>query len=115
MCTCIVHELLQVMPHYMCCLPSPQLYITIKTTTIEVIRLVVQQLEKARYEKGLTDRGLTEDDLSDFYLVCYSGNSEWTLEGSFNPLQLQAQASKCRLFVKRYSEELVIDEQATTV
>ncbi len=94
---------------------SLQLYITLKTTTTEVIRLVVQQLEKARFEKHLTTRGLTEEDLADFYLVCINGKREWTLESGFNPLQLQTQASKCRLFVRRQSEEVIMDEQATTV
>lgn len=92
---------------------SLQLYITLKTTVSEVIRLVVQQLEKARYDRGIPTRQLMEDDLSDFYLVAISNSKEWLLDKDFNPLQLQSQSSRCRLFVKRHSEDMKID--ATSV
>ena len=90
-----------------------QLYITLKTTVSEVIRLVVQQLEKARFDRGIPGRQLLEDDISDFYLVAISNSKEWLLDKDFNPLQLQSQSSKCRLFVKRQSEDMKID--ATSV
>lgn len=85
---------------------SVKLYITIMTTTSEVIRLVVHQLEKARIDRGIAGARLMEDDLSDFYLVAVSGNKEWVLDSEFNPLQLQSQMLKCRLYVRRRSEDV---------
>ena len=76
------------------------------TTTNEVIRLVVHQLEKARIERNIAGTHLTEEDLTDFYLVAISGNKEWVLHSEFNPLQMQSQMSKCRLYVRRRSEEI---------
>lgn len=94
---------------------SVKLYITHATTTAEVIRLVVHQLEKARLERGVPGPRLTEDDLTDFYLVALSRNSEWALDSRANPLSLQSQSSMCRLEVRRRSEELRLDEQVTSV
>ena len=92
-----------------------QLYITFKTTSSEVLRLVVQELEKTRRDKGLPGRSLTENDMSDFFLVAVNGTQERLLDSHFYPLQLQIQSSKWRLFVKRRSEEQKQDEQATSV
>ena len=56
-----------------------------------------------------------EEDLSDFYLIAINNSKEWLLDKNFSPLQLQTQSSKCRLFVKRRSDDLKIDDQATSV
>ena len=92
-----------------------QLFIALTTTTTEVLRSVVEQIQKARVEKGLAEDYHGNDDLSDYYIVALSGNKEWILPSGFNPLQLQNQASKCMLMVRRRSEEQRLDEQATTV
>lgn len=92
-----------------------QLFITLKTTTGEVIRLVVQQLEKTRLDKRIPGPRLTEADLTDFFLVAVSGSKEQVLDSQFYPLELQIQSSKWRLFLKRKSEEQRLDEQATSV
>ena len=96
---------------------SVKLYITIMTTTSDVIRLVVHQLEKTRVERGIPGRMIMEDDLTDFYLVAISGNQERVLNEDYNPLQLQqqSQAQKCHLYVRRKSEQLRFTEQVTTV
>ena len=96
---------------------SVKLYITIMTTTSDVIRLVVHQLEKTRVERGIPGSMIMEDDLNDFYLVAISGNQEWILNEDYNPLQLQqqSQAQKCHLYVRRKSEQLRLTEQVTTV
>lgn len=94
---------------------SVKLYITHTTTTAEVIRLVVHQLEKARLERGVAGQRLTEEDLSDFYLIALSKNNEWPLDVRACPLSLQSQSSMCRLEVRRRSEELHLDEQVTSV
>ena len=83
------------------------------TTTAEVIRLVVYQLEKARLDRGLPGPPLTTEDLDDFFLVAITHDSrEVVLDGQFNPLPLHNQ---CRLLVKRRSEELSLEEQVTSV
>ena len=94
---------------------SLQLYITFKTTSSEVIRLVVQELEKTRRDKGIPGEALTENDMLDFFLVAVNGTQERLLDSHFYPLQLQIQSSKWRLFVKRRSDEQKQDEQATSV
>ena len=96
---------------------SVKLYITIMTTTCDVIRLVVHQLEKTRVERGIQGRVIMEDDLNDFYLVAVSGNQEWILNEDYNPLQLQQQSQthKCQLYVRRRSEQLRYLDQVTTV
>ena len=86
------------------------------TTTAEVIKLVVQQLERARKEKGLPGKPITSDDLSDFYIVATGlDHREFVLENEFNPLQLQSQLPKLHLFVKRKSDEQRYSEEATNV
>ena len=94
---------------------SVKLYITYTTTTAEVIRLVVHQLEKARLERGVPGPRITEEDLSDFYLVALSRNNEWALDTRANPLSLQSQSSMCRLEVRRRSEQFRLDELVTSV
>ena len=96
---------------------SVKLYITVMTTTSDVIRLVVHQLEKTRVERGIQGRMIMEDDLNDFYLVAVNGNEEWVLNDDYNPLQLQQQSqiSKCQLYVRRRSEQLRFIDQVTTV
>ena len=94
---------------------SVKLYITHTTTTAEVIRLVVHQLEKARLERGVPGPRITEEDLSDFYLVALSKNNEWALDTRANPLSLQSQSSMCKLEVRRRSEQFRLDEQVTSV
>ncbi|KAL5473167.1 hypothetical protein EMCRGX_G027615 [Ephydatia muelleri] len=93
-----------------------KLYITQMTTTTEVIKLVVQQLERARKEKGLPGKPVTSDDLTDFFIVA-SGmdHREFVLENDFHPLQLQSQMPKLHLFVKRKSDEQRYCEEATNV
>lgn len=93
-----------------------KLYITQMTTTTEVIKLVVQQLERARKEKGLLGRPVTSDDLSDFFLVAIGqDHREFVLENDFHPLQLQSQSPKLHLFVKRKSDEQRYCKEATNV
>lgn len=89
---------------------SVKLYISVLTTTTEVVRLVVHQLEKARVDRGVPGHLLTEEDISDFYLVGMTNTKEWILDAQAHPLSLQA--STCRLEVRRRSEH--IDEHNIT-
>ena len=90
-----------------------KLYITQMTTTAEVIKLVVQQLERARKEKGFPGKPV---DLADFFIVASgTDHREFVLESDFHPLQLQSQMPKFHLFVKRKSDELRYSEEATNV
>ncbi len=92
---------------------SVKLYISLVTTTTEVIRLVVHQLEKARLDRRVPGHLLTEEDLSDFYLIGMTATKEWILDPHAHPLSLQA--STCRLEVRRRSEHLKLDEHITSV
>ena len=83
------------------------------TTTTEVIRLVVHQLEKARLERGIPGNRLTEEDLADFYLVGMTDTKEWIIDSRAHPLSLQSSTRK--LEVRRRSEHLRMDEHVTSV
>ena len=87
------------------------------TTTSDVIRLVVHQLEKTRVERGIPGRMIMEEDLNDFYLVAITENEEWVLNDDYKPLQLEQQThgSKCHFYVRRRSEQLRYTDQVTTV
>ncbi|XP_064406815.1 ankyrin repeat and fibronectin type-III domain-containing protein 1-like isoform X2 [Halichondria panicea] len=92
---------------------SVKLFISQVTSTTEVVRLVVHQLEKARLDRGVPGSRLTEEDLSDFYLVGMTNTNEWILDTRAHPLSLQA--SVCRLEVRRRSEQFRLDEHITSV
>lgn len=93
-----------------------QLYITESTTTAEVIRLVVQQLEKARLDKGIPGVLITEDDMDDFYLVARQNGKETALDFDYTPLQLQMYSHhKWRLLVRRVSDGRNTHEHSTSV
>ena len=94
-----------------------QLFITESTTTAEVIRLVVQQLEKARIDKGIPGPPLSEKDMAGFYLVARLNGKETALDYDYAPLQLQSNPQhKWRLLVRRVSEERrATSEQTTSV
>lgn len=96
---------------------SVRLYITIMTTTSDVIRLVVHQLERTRAERNIPGRMIMEEDMNDFYLVATSEDQEWILNEDYNPLQLQQQSqmSQWHLYVRRRSEQLRFTDQVTTV
>jgi hypothetical protein len=94
---------------------SVRLFITGSTTTSEVIRLVVQQLEKARINKGITGPPLTEQEMAGFYLVARQNGKETALDYNYTPLQLQMNPQhKWRLLVRRISEERRTSSEQTT-
>ena len=90
---------------------SVKLHVTPRTTSREVINLVVQQLNKAVLTKGL-DRPLYADEqLVDFCLVAVIGARERVLRDDYQPLQLQNPWTKGRLFVRLKNNLLAALEQ----
>ena len=79
---------------------SVKLHVTPRTTSREVINLVVQQLNKAVMMKGLCAPVYSEDQLEDFCLVAVIGARERVLRDDYQPLQLQNPWTKGRLFVR---------------
>ena len=79
---------------------SVKLHVTPRTTSREVINLVVQQLNKAVMMKGLCGPIYSEDQLEDFCLVAVIGARERVLRDDYQPLQLQNPWTKGRLFVR---------------
>ena len=91
-----------------------KLYVESTTTSVEVIRLVVNQV-------AVTTRTPLEEDLTDYYLVAgIRDKKEWILEKNYHPLQLQMNAAdqtkdKIFLMVKRRSEEEQLNQMVTNV
>ena len=79
---------------------SVKLHVTPRTTSREVINLVVQQLNKAVMMKGVHGSVYSEDQLEDFCLVTVIGARERVLRDDYQPLQLQNPWTKGRLFVR---------------
>jgi hypothetical protein len=95
---------------------SVKLFITEFTTTREVIRLVVQQLEKARIDKGVPGTRLTQGDVDDFFLVARQNGKETALDYDYTPLQLQMHPNhKWHLLVRRVSDDRRTSEHTTSV
>lgn len=90
---------------------SVKLHVTPRTTSREVIDLVVQQLNKAVRMKGLSGPVYIEDQLEDFCLVAVIGARERVLRDDYQPLQLQNPWTKGRLFVRLKSNLLAALEQ----
>ena len=90
-----------------------KLYVESTTTTIEVLRLVVNQV-------ALTTCTSLEKDLSDYYLVAgIRDKKEWILEDDYQPLQLQVNTDQAKdkvfLMVKKRSEEAQLNQMITNV
>lgn len=96
---------------------SVKLHVTPKTTSREVINLVVQQLNKAVLCKGLNGPVYGEEEMQDFCLVAVIGARERVLRDEYQPLQLQNPWTKGRLYVRLQSDLLAAIEhgQVTTV
>ncbi|XP_013391704.1 ankyrin repeat and fibronectin type-III domain-containing protein 1 isoform X3 [Lingula anatina] len=92
---------------------SVKLHVTPKTSSREVINLVVQQLNKAVKTKGLQGPYYAEDQLEEFCLVAVIGARERILRDDYQPLQLQNPWTKGRLFVRLKSNLLAALEQGT--
>ena len=79
---------------------SVKLHVTPRTTSREVINLVVQQLNKAVITKGVHGPVYSDDQLEDFCLVAVIGARERVLRDDYQPLQLQNPWTRGRLFVR---------------
>lgn len=90
-----------------------KLFVEQKTTTAEVIKLVVTQV-------ALTSRTTVETDLSDYFLVAsIGGKKEKILEPDYAPLRLQMNAAESKdkvlLMVRKHSEEAQLNQMVTNV
>lgn len=85
---------------------SVKLQVTQKTTSKEVIALVVQQLNKAVKMKGLQGPFHSENEFDEFCLVAVIGARERCLRDDFPPLDLQNPWCKGKLFVRRRNDLL---------
>jgi hypothetical protein len=96
---------------------SVKLHVTPRTTSREVINLVVQQLIKAALSKGLDGPVYTDEQLEEFCLVAVIGARERVLRDDYQPLQLQNPWTKGRLYVRLKNNLLAAIEQGqvTTV
>lgn len=96
---------------------SVKLHVTPRTTSREVINLVVQQLNKAVLSKGLAEPVYGDEDLEEFCLVAVIGARERVLRDDYQPLQLQNPWTKGRLYVRLKRNLLAAIEQGqvTTV
>ena len=95
--------ILRVFAAYSCGLSrstSVKLHVTPRTTSREVINLVVQQLNHVVMMKGLPGPLYLEEQLSDFCLVAVIGSRERVMRDDYQPLQLQNPWTKGRLFVR---------------
>ncbi len=90
---------------------SVKLHVTPRTTSREVINLVVQQLNKAVMTKGIGEPVYTEDQMEEFCLVAVIGARERVLRDDYQPLQLQNPWTKGRLFVRLKSNLLAALDQ----
>ena len=79
---------------------SIKLHVTPRTSSREVINLVVQQLSKAAASRGLHSHTYSDEELLDFCLVAVIGARERVLRDDYQPLQLQNPWTKGRLFVR---------------
>lgn len=96
---------------------SVKLHVTPRTSTREVINLVVQQLNRATLVKGRNGPVYVDEQLEDFCLVAIIGARERVLREDYQPLQLQNPWTKGRLFVRLKNNILAALEhsQVTTV
>ncbi|KAK2149111.1 hypothetical protein LSH36_467g04058 [Paralvinella palmiformis] len=96
---------------------SVKLHVTPRTTSREVIDLVVQQLNKAVLCKGLEGPVYGDEQLSEFCLVAVIGARERVLRDDYQPLQLQNPWTSGRLYVRLKNNLLAAIEQGqvTTV
>ena len=96
---------------------SVKLHVTPRTTSREVINLVVQQLNKAVVSKGLPGPTYNDEELDEFCLVAVIGARERVLRDDYQPLQLQNPWTKGRLYVRLKRNLLAAIEQGhvTTV
>ena len=90
---------------------SVKLHVTPRTTSREVINLVVQQLNKAVLTKGLNGPIYAEEQLDEFCLVAVIGARERVLRDDYQPLQLQNPWTKGRLYVRLRNNLLAALEQ----
>lgn len=90
---------------------SVKLHVTPRTTSREVINLVVQQLNKAVLTKGRTEPVYGDEQLEEFCLVAVIGARERILRDDYQPLQLQNPWTKGRLFVRLKTNILAALEQ----
>lgn len=90
---------------------SVKLHVTPRTTSREVVNLVVQQLNRATMLKGLPGPFYTEEQLADFCLAAIVGARERVLRDDFQPLQLQNPWTRGRLFVRLKKDTLAALEQ----
>ena len=90
---------------------SVKLHVTPRTTSREVINLVIQQLNKAVLIKGLNGPIYADEQLEDFCLVAVIGARERVLRDDYQPLQLQNPWTKGRLYVRLRNNLLAALEQ----
>ncbi|XP_061182068.1 ankyrin repeat and fibronectin type-III domain-containing protein 1-like isoform X3 [Saccostrea echinata] len=88
-----------------------RLHVTEKTTSREVINLVVRQLNKTLTQKGHSEPLYGEDQLEEFCLVAVIGARERILRDDYQPLQLQNPWTKGRLYVRMKSNLLAAIQQ----
>lgn len=90
---------------------SVKLHVTPRTSSREVINLVVQQLNKAAASHCVNIRNFSDEELLDFCLVAVIGARERVLRDDYQPLQLQNPWTKGRLYVRLRCNLLAALEQ----
>lgn len=90
---------------------SVKLHVTPRTTSREVIDLVVKQLNMAVLLKNKNGPIYGNEKLKDFCLVAVIGARERCLRDDFRPVQLQNPWKKGRLFVRLRNDLLAAIEQ----
>jgi hypothetical protein len=96
---------------------SVKLHVTPRTTSREVIDLVVQQLNRATRMRNPSGPFYSDEQLEEFCLVAVIGARERVLRDDYQPLTLQNPWTKGRLYVRLRSDLLAALEQTqvTTV
>ncbi|XP_074648246.1 ankyrin repeat and fibronectin type-III domain-containing protein 1-like isoform X2 [Tubulanus polymorphus] len=90
---------------------SVKLHVTPRTTSREVVELVVQQLNRAIRVKNVNAPYYSDEQLDEFCLVAVIGARERVLRDDYQPLQLQNPWTKGRLYVRLKTNILAALEQ----
>lgn len=90
-----------------------KIYVTPSTTSLEVIKFTVEQVEEEQRLRGKQERHIQDRELKDFYLVAILSHSheESVLHFGFTPLQLLNYSMKYKFVVRRCS----VDQYTTDV
>ena len=90
---------------------SVKLHVTPRTSSRQVINLVVQQLNRAVASRDVNSYAYSDEELQDFCLVAVIGARERVLRDDYQPLLLQNPWTKGRLYVRLKENLLAALEQ----